>query len=83
MFPLPDALEALVAQGELERASALLDAFEARARALDRPSALAARWRCRGLLLAARGDVPAAAAVLDAALAQHDGCRCRSSWRAR
>ena len=71
VFPLPDAVEALVAQAELERASALLEAFEARARALDRPSALAAAGRCRGLLLAARGDVPAAAATLDAALEQH------------
>jgi DNA-binding CsgD family transcriptional regulator len=71
-FFLPDAIEALIALGELDRAEALLGAFEARGRELDRAWALATGGRCRGLLLAARGEVGAAAAALEQALAQHD-----------
>lgn len=70
-FFLPDALEALIALGRLDRADALLSTVEERARALDRPWALATAGRCRGLLLAARGDTAGALAALDAALAEH------------
>ncbi len=72
LFFLPDALEALVALGHLDRAEALLDEFERRARELDRTWALATGGRCRGLLLAARGDLTGALAALDAALVQHE-----------
>jgi DNA-binding CsgD family transcriptional regulator len=70
-FVLPDALEALVALGQLDRAEALIDTFERRGRELDRVWALATGGRCRGLLLAARGDVAGALAALDGALAEH------------
>lgn len=71
---LPDALEALVGLGELDRAEALLDVFERRARELDRGWALATSGRCRGLLLAARGDLSGAAATLDRTLEIHEKC---------
>jgi DNA-binding CsgD family transcriptional regulator len=68
---LPTALEALVGIRQLERADALLDVWEHRARALDRAWALATLGRCRGLLLAARGNLADAAAALDRALVEH------------
>jgi DNA-binding CsgD family transcriptional regulator len=68
---LPAAVEALVALHQLDRAEALLDAFERRGRELDRAWALATGERCRGLLLAARGDLAGAAAALDRALLEH------------
>jgi len=69
---LPDALEALVALGHLERAEPILEVFERRGRELDREWALATAARCRGLLMAARGDLTAALKALDDALAQHE-----------
>ena len=69
---LPDALEALVALGELDRAEALIDTFECRGRELDRSWALATSGRCRGLLLGARGDAGGALVALDRALAVHE-----------
>jgi DNA-binding CsgD family transcriptional regulator len=69
---LPDALEALVALGQLDRVEALLDAFERRGRELDRTWAVATGARCRGLLLAARGDLAGALAALDRALVEHE-----------
>jgi ATP/maltotriose-dependent transcriptional regulator MalT len=71
-FFLPDALEALIALGALDRAERLIDAFEARGRALDRAWALATGARCRALLLAARGDLAAAAQALGRALVDHE-----------
>jgi tetratricopeptide (TPR) repeat protein len=68
---VPDALEALVALGQLDRAQALLDTFEGRGRELDRAWALATAGRCRGLLLAARGDLDDAAGALERALDEH------------
>jgi DNA-binding CsgD family transcriptional regulator/TolA-binding protein len=72
LFFLPDALEALVALGDLERAEGLLEALEERGRELDRVWALATAARCRGLLLAARGDVAGGAHALEEALAHHE-----------
>jgi DNA-binding CsgD family transcriptional regulator len=69
---LPDEIEALVALGEIERAEALLDVFEAGARRRDRPWAIAASARCRGLIEASRGDHAAALASLERALAEHE-----------
>jgi len=71
-FFLPDAIEALVATGALDRAGKLLGAFAARGRELDRAWALATAGRCRGLLLAGRGDIRGAREALEQALAQHD-----------
>jgi DNA-binding CsgD family transcriptional regulator len=72
VFFLPDALEALIALGQLDRAETLLDAFEGRSRELDRAWTLATGARCRGMLLAARGDLTAAEAAFDRALSEHD-----------
>jgi DNA-binding CsgD family transcriptional regulator/tetratricopeptide (TPR) repeat protein len=68
---VPDAIECLVAVGEVANAERLLEAHEEKGRLLDRPWALATAGRCRALLLAARGDVPAALAELDRALVEH------------
>jgi DNA-binding CsgD family transcriptional regulator len=71
-FFLPDALEALIALGELVRADALLSAFEAAAVRLDRIWALATAGRCRGLLLGASGDLPGALVAIERAFDEHE-----------
>lgn len=68
---VPDAIQALVALGELDRANELLVEHEEKGRACDRPWALATAARCRGLLAAARGDRPASMAAFEQAMAQH------------
>jgi DNA-binding CsgD family transcriptional regulator len=69
---VPDALEALIALGDLERADAFLEKWESRARELDRVWAIATGSRCRALLLSARGDGPGALAAVEQALEEHD-----------
>jgi DNA-binding CsgD family transcriptional regulator len=71
-FFLPDAIEALVALGRIDRAEPLIDALERRGRELDRPWALAIAARCRGLLLAAKGDLAGSAITLADALTEHE-----------
>lgn len=66
---VPDEIEALIRLGRLEAAEALLGPFEARSAQLQRAWGLATARRCRGLLLASRGDTAAAATVLESALA--------------
>jgi DNA-binding CsgD family transcriptional regulator len=68
---VPDEIEALAALGRTDEARAPLDWLEERGSALDRPSALAAAARCRGLLAAASGDRDAALAAFERALAEH------------
>ena len=68
---LGDLLEALIAVGELDEADDVLATCQGRAEALDRAWALAILARCRGLLLAARGDLESAFACFDHALAEH------------
>src|SRR5215469_2815377 len=68
---LPDEIEALVRLGELDQARALLEPFESRSRQLGRRRGIATAGRCRGLLLAAGGDIPGAEAALEAALLAH------------
>ena len=68
---LGDLLEALIAVGELDEADDVLTTWEPRARAVDRAWALAILARCRGLLLAARGDLDGAFESFDRALAEH------------
>ena len=68
---LPEAVEALVGMGQLERADALLTVYEADAARLQRPWAMLAAARCRALIAAAAGDAHGAAASLDAAVAEH------------
>jgi DNA-binding CsgD family transcriptional regulator len=70
--PLPDWAEALVALGRAAEAVPLLDRFEAIARRLDRPSALAASLRLRGLIAATEGDEEAAERAFAEALQHHD-----------
>jgi DNA-binding NarL/FixJ family response regulator len=69
---LPDEIEALILLGRLADAEAMLVTLEERARRLDRISARAAAARCRALLHAATGDLPAADAALAEALDQHE-----------
>jgi DNA-binding CsgD family transcriptional regulator len=71
-FCLPEALEAMIALGELDRAEPLLDQFQERGRELDRPWALATGGRCRGQLLAARGDIAGAADAVAEGLRAHE-----------
>jgi DNA-binding CsgD family transcriptional regulator len=68
---LPDAIEALVSLGRLDEAEALLERLERQGRTLDRPWAIATAARGRGLLTAARGDLPAARSALEQALVEH------------
>jgi len=68
---LGDLLEALIAVGELDEADEVLATWEERALKLDRAWALAILARCRGLLLAARGDLDGAFASFEHALTEH------------
>ena len=70
---VPDAIEALVALGDLGYAKALLEEHELKARIQGRPWALATAARCRGLVAAAAGDLPEALRALDRALGHHEG----------
>ena len=63
-----DAIETLVALGELEQARAYLEQYELNARRLGSPLAMEGVLRCRGLLCAAEGDLPAALAAFERAL---------------
>lgn len=69
---VPDEIEALILLGRHDEAEALLSRLEKPARELDRPSALAAVGRCRGLLEAARGRHDDGLAAFQSALAEHD-----------
>jgi len=70
-FFLPDAIEALIALGELQRAERLTDMLAARGRQLDRSFALATSARCSGLLCAARGDLDQASREIERGLDEH------------
>lgn len=70
-FFLPDALDALVALGHLDRAENLIDALETSGRRLDRPWALAVGARCRAQLMAGRGDLAGAITATEDAMAEH------------
>ena len=70
---VPDAIEALVALGDLGYSKALLEEHERKARNQGRPWALATAARCRGLMAAAGGDLPEALSALDEALGRHEG----------
>ncbi len=68
---LPDAIEALLATGDVERATRLTDALAHCGRKFDRPWALGTSGRCRALLYAASGDLDNAAAAAEQALIDH------------
>jgi ATP/maltotriose-dependent transcriptional regulator MalT len=59
---LPDAIEALIRLGDLERADGLLEGFARRAVEFDRPWAIANAARCRSALALARGQLDVALA---------------------
>jgi DNA-binding CsgD family transcriptional regulator len=63
-----DDVEALIALGDLEAATAQLERFEMRARRVGRRSVLAAAHRCRGLLAMASGASDLAVAECGRAL---------------
>lgn len=69
---LPDAIEALVALGELDEADRLITAAESAGRRLDRPWILVVGARGRALWLAARGELPAALDHAQRALTEQD-----------
>lgn len=66
-----DLIEALVVLERQEEAEVALAWYEGNARRLSRHSCLAASARCRALLHAARGELPAATAELERALEEH------------
>jgi DNA-binding CsgD family transcriptional regulator len=68
----PDAVEALINVGEIAAAEPLIEKLERDGRRLDRAWLLATGGRCRGMWLAAMGDVHAAMRSVTAAMAQHD-----------
>jgi DNA-binding CsgD family transcriptional regulator len=67
-----DLIEALIGTGKLDRAETVLGELETRARATRVPWSLATGARCRGLLLAAHGELDAAGRSLENALREHD-----------
>jgi DNA-binding CsgD family transcriptional regulator len=69
---LPDAIEALVATGERDRAARLTDALAGHGRAVDRPWALALAGRCTALVRAAAGDLEGALSAAEHALVEHE-----------
>jgi DNA-binding NarL/FixJ family response regulator len=66
-----DAAEALIATGRSGEAEPVVAVLEERGEALDRAWAIAVGARCRGLMLAAEGDVEGAERALERALAAH------------
>jgi len=71
----PDHIEALVALGEFDRADALLATLEKRHRFLPRPWTSVVIPRSRAVVRAARGEVVAALADSEAAVAAADSLR--------
>ncbi len=70
-----DLIEALVELGRRDEALEILGWYEGNARRLERASALANCRRCRGLLAAQAGELGAALADYEDALAWHDRAR--------
>ena len=69
-----DAIEAALGVGDIHRAEEMLARFEERAARSGIPWSLAVSARCRGLVLAARGELDAAADALERAVAEHERC---------
>jgi DNA-binding CsgD family transcriptional regulator len=67
-----DAIEAALGVGDVTRAQALVSRFEERAARSRIPWSLSVSARCRGLLLAARGELEAAVPALERSLAEHE-----------
>ena len=69
---VPDAIEALVATGEVDRAARLTESLGELGRRYDRPWALALSGRSRALIEAAAGDLDRAQASAEQALVEHE-----------
>ena len=69
-----DAVEAAIAVGDVDRSARLVRRFEDQAARTRIPWSLAVSARCRGLVVAARGELDAAALLLEGALVAHDAC---------
>jgi DNA-binding NarL/FixJ family response regulator len=69
---IPDAVEAYIELGRADEAEPLADALQRNGRRLNRAWMLAVGARCRAMVLAARGDVEAAAQTAQRAMAEHD-----------
>jgi DNA-binding CsgD family transcriptional regulator len=67
-----DYVEALLELGRISDAVGVLHSWEADATRVGREWVLAQAARCRGLVSAARGDVPEGLSVLERAVAQHE-----------
>ena len=67
-----DAVEAALGVGDQERAAGLTDRFEQQAQHSGIPWSLAVSARCRGLVLAAQGQLDASAEALERALGEHE-----------
>jgi DNA-binding CsgD family transcriptional regulator len=67
---LPDEIEALVRLGQLGEAQAVLEPYESWSAELGRGFGMAGAARCRGLLLAAHGDLAGAEAALENAISR-------------
>ncbi len=69
---VPDVVEAMINVGRVQDATPLVEALERNGQRLDRAWMLATAGRCRAMLLAAGGELEAATAVVQEAMAQHD-----------
>jgi len=73
MYPfVPDAVEALIGIGDLNRAREVVEPYEVWGNKLDRPLVIATAARCRGQLMAADGDLDGALAFLEKAIEAHE-----------
>jgi DNA-binding CsgD family transcriptional regulator len=73
IFPFQgDAVEGLVALGELDAAKRLIEAMKVQGHELDRPRLFALAWRGHGMLHAAAGEAAQAAKAFERALAVHE-----------
>jgi hypothetical protein len=69
---VPDAAEALIHLGRVSEAEPMVAMLERNGRRLDRPWTSAVGARCRGMMLAAGGDVDGANRAVQQALTEHD-----------
>ncbi len=67
-----NAIESLIAIGELDRARTILERYEQRTGAVDRPLTAAAASRSRALLSASSGDLEAASEALERAISAQE-----------
>ncbi len=78
-----DAIETLIALGELEQARVYLEAYEQSSRGSGSPWAAVCALRCRAMLTAAENDLASAFEAYDRTLAQLTSTRFRSNVAGR